>query len=70
MSDLKIDLQTMGRLAGALSFVSSPDDPAVIALRAAVESGEEKDVKNARTLFLRVKAPQRNAALAMLMNDD
>jgi len=70
MSELKIDLQTMGRLAGALSFVASPNDPAVVAMRAAVESGEDKDVKNARTLFLRVNATQRNAALAMLMDDD
>ncbi len=70
MSDLKIDLETMGRLAGALSFVASPDDPAVVAMRAAVESGDEKDVKNARTLFLRVNVTQRNAALAMLMDDN
>jgi hypothetical protein len=70
MSDLKIDLETMGRLAGALSFVASADDPAVVALRAAVASGDDKDVKNARTLFLRVNATQRNAALAMLMDDD
>ena len=70
MSDTKIDIETMGRLAGALSFISSPEDPAVIAMRAAVESGTAKDVKNARTLFLRVNATQRNAALAMLMDDD
>ena len=70
MSDLKIDLETMGRLAGALSFVSSCDDPAVLAMRKAVESGDDKDVKNARTLFLRVNAAHRNAALAMLMDDD
>jgi hypothetical protein len=70
MAELKIDLETMGRLAGALSFVSSPSDPAVIAMREAVESGDEKDVKNARTLFLRVNARHRNAALAMLMDED
>jgi hypothetical protein len=70
MSDLKIDLDTMKRLAGALSFVAGPNDKAVIAMRAAVESGDEKDVKNARTLFLRVNSTHRNAALAMLMDDD
>ncbi len=70
MSDLKIDLETMGRLAGALSFIASPEDPAVVAMRAAVESGADKDVKSARTLFLRVNATHRNAALAMLMDDD
>ncbi len=69
MSELKIDIETMGRLAGALSFITSPDDPAVIAMRAAVKSGTAKDIKHARTLFLRVKPAQRNAALATLMDD-
>ena len=70
MSDTKIDIETMGRLAGALSFIASPDDPAVLAMRAAVESGDAKDIKHARTLFLRVNASHRNAALAMLRDDD
>lgn len=69
MSETKIDIETMGRLAGALSFIASPDDPAVLAMRAAVESGDAKDVKNARTLFLRVNPSHRNAALAMLRDD-
>ena len=33
-------------------------------------SGTDKDIKHARTLFLRVNATHRNAALAMLMGDD
>ena len=70
MSDTNIDIETMGRLAGALSFITSPDDPAVVAMRAAVESGTAKDIKHARTLFLRVKPSHRNAALATLMDDD
>ena len=70
MSDTKIDIETMGRLAGALSFIASPDDPAVVAMRAAVQSGTAKDIKHARTLFLRVNASHRNAALAMLADDD
>lgn len=37
MSELKIDIETMERLAGALAFVASPDDPAVLAMRKAVE---------------------------------
>ncbi len=69
MSDLKIDIDTMGRLANALSFITSATDPAVIAMRAAAESGTAKDVKQARTLFLRVNAAHRNAALATLMDD-
>ena len=70
MSDTQIDLQTMGRLANALSFIISPDNPAVVAMRAALESGSAKDIKHARTLFLRVNATHRNAALAMLMDGD
>tara|TARA_R110002072_G_scaffold196993_1_gene354570 strand:- start:157 stop:378 length:222 start_codon:yes stop_codon:yes gene_type:complete len=68
-SDTKIDIETMGRLAGALSFIASPDDPAVLAMRAAVQSGTAKDIKHARTLFMRVNTAHRNAALAMLMDD-
>ncbi len=70
MSDTQIDIQTMGRLANALSFVVSADSPAVVAMRAAVESGSAKDIKHARTLFLRINATHRNAALAMLMDED
>ncbi len=70
MSETKIDVETMGRLAGALSFIVAPDNPAVVAMRAAVESGDPKDIKHARTLFLRVNASHRNAALAMLADDD
>ena len=70
MSDTKIDIETMGRLAGALSFITSPDDPAVVAMRAAVESGTAKDIKHARTLFMRINSAHRNAALATLMDDD
>ena len=36
------------------------------ALQAAAESGSERDIKNARTLFLRLKPGDRRAALAML----
>lgn len=66
MDDTKIDLEVMGRLAKALAFICKPDDPAVIALKLAAESGLERDVKQARTLFLRLKPGDRRAALAML----
>jgi hypothetical protein len=66
MDDTKIDRATMGRLAGALGFICSPDDPAVVALKLAAESGNERDIKQARTLFLRLKPGDRRAALAML----
>lgn len=70
MSELKIDIETMARLARALAFIGSDGDPAVVALRAAVASEDPKDIKNARTLFMRVNAAHRNAALAMLMDPD
>jgi hypothetical protein len=40
--------------------------PTTIALKAAAESGAERDIKNARALFLRLKQSDRRAALAML----
>lgn len=50
MTDTKIDRETMGRLAKALSFISNAEDPAVVALKLAADSGEEKDIKK-RTRF-------------------
>ena len=61
-----IDRATIGRLAKALIFVCGPDHPATVALKAAAESGSEREIKNARTLFLRLKPGERRAALAML----
>ena len=66
MDESKIDRAAMGRLAKALVFVCGPDHPTTVALRAAAESGSERDIKNARALFLRLKPGDRRAALAML----
>ncbi len=66
MEETKIDCETMGRLAKALAFIRKSDDPAVIALKLAAESGLERDIKNARTLFLRLKPGDRQAAFAMI----
>jgi hypothetical protein len=66
MDEAKIDRAAMGRLAKALVFVCGPDHPTTVALRAAAESGSERDIKNARALFLRLKPGDRRAALAML----
>lgn len=66
MTDLKIDQDTMGRLAKALTFILKPDDPTVLALKVAAESGTAQDVKKARTMFLKLKPGDRQAALAML----
>ncbi len=66
MEETKIDRETMGKLAKALAFICAPDDPVVLALKAAAESGSERDIKQARTLFLRLSRGDRQAALAML----
>ena len=66
MDETAIDRNAMGRLAKALAFISGADHPTTIALKAAAESGSERDIKPARMLFLRLKQTDRRAALAML----
>lgn len=66
MEEAKIDPAAMGRLAKALAFVCGPDHATTLALAAAAQSGSEKDIKKARTLFLRLKPAERRAALTML----
>jgi hypothetical protein len=66
MEEKAIDPVAMGRLAKALDFICGPAHPTTVALKAAAESGSERDIKNARTLFLRLKPGDRRAALAML----
>ena len=67
MEETKIDRETMGRLAPALAFIGSPDDPVVAALRQAAETGSDRDIKQARTLFLKLRPADRRAALASLI---
>jgi len=64
--DFKFDAAVMGRLASALSFVVGADHAATKALKAASETGSEKDINAARTQFLRLKPGDRRAALTML----
>ena len=66
MADTGIDRDTMGRLAGALSFIKGPEDPVVTALRKAADSGDERDIKRARTLFLKLKPSERQGAMAAI----
>jgi hypothetical protein len=66
MEETTIDRAAMGRLVSALVFVCGPDHPTTVALQVAAASGSERDLKNARTLFLRLKPGERRAALAML----
>ena len=68
MEEMTIDRAAMGRLAKAWVFVCGPDHPTTVALQAAAERGSERDIKNDRTLFLRLKPGERRAALAMLDN--
>jgi hypothetical protein len=64
-----IDRDAMGRLAKALAFICGAEHPTTVALRTASETGSEKDIKAARTLFLRLKPNERRSALAMLQDD-
>ena len=66
MEEMKIDRAAMGRLAKALDFICGPTHATTLALKAAAESGTEQDIKKARTLFLRLKPSDRQAALSML----
>ena len=66
MEEKAIDQAAMGRLAKALEFICGPDHPTTVALKTAAESCSERDIKTARTLFLRLKPGDRRAALAML----
>lgn len=66
MDDVKIDRETMARLAKALSFIRNASDPTVIALKTAADTGAAADIKKARTLFLKLKPGDRRAAFAMI----
>ena len=66
MDETTIDRDAMGRLAKALAFVCGPDHPTTVALKIAAETGTDRDIKAARSLFLKLKPGERRAALAML----
>jgi hypothetical protein len=66
MDETTIDRAALARLSKALAFICGADHPTTIALREAAENGSERDIKNARTLFLRLKPGDRKAALAMI----
>ena len=54
--------------AKALAFIGNPDDAVVVALRRAEQTGAEKDIKQARGLFMKLKPADRRAALATLVD--
>jgi hypothetical protein len=66
MDETTIDRAAMGRLANALAFICGATHPTTVALKAAAESGADKDIKVARGMFLKLKPGDRRAALAML----
>ncbi|MFO7854460.1 MAG: hypothetical protein R6V44_04435 [Paracoccaceae bacterium] len=66
MDGTSIDRETMGRLGRVLGFIRTAEDPVTVALRQAAESGAERDIKRARTLFLKLKPAERPAALAAI----
>ena len=66
MEEIKFDSAVMGRLANAMAFICGADHPTTVAIKTAAESGSERDIKKARTLFLRLKPGERKAALTML----
>jgi len=66
MDETKIDGAAMGRLAKALVFICGSAHPATVALEAAAKSGSARDIKHARSLFLKLKPGERNAAWSMI----
>ena len=66
MEKAAIDRAAIARLAKALVFICGADHPTTVAFKAAAESGSEPDIKKARTLFLRLKPGDRQAALRMI----
>jgi hypothetical protein len=49
-----------------LAFICGADHPTTKAFKTAAETGSEQDIKKARTLFLRLKLGDRQAALRMI----
>jgi hypothetical protein len=66
MEEIVIDQTAMGRLAKALIFICGKDHPTTVALQLAADTGSERDIKNARASFIKLKPGDRRAALAML----
>ena len=66
MEEPVLDQAAIGRLAKALIFICGKDHPTTVALQLAADTGSERDIKNARALFVKLKPGDRRAALAML----
>jgi hypothetical protein len=66
MDEKTIDRAAMERLGKALIFICGSSHPTTVAVQAAAASGSERDIKNARSLILKLKPGDRKAALIML----
>jgi hypothetical protein len=66
LEEFIFDRAAMERLAKALIFICGKDHPTTVALKLAAETGSERDIKNARAMFIKLKPGDRQAALAML----
>lgn len=66
MDEMKIDRAAMGRLADALAFICGADHATTIALKAASDSGTDKDIRAARALFMKLRPSERKGALEMI----
>lgn len=64
------DREALGRLAKALAFISGADHKVTQACRTAAETGTEADIKKARAAFMKLKHGERQAAFAMIADDD
>jgi hypothetical protein len=64
------DREALGRLAKALTFISGADHKVTQACRTAAETGAEADIKKARAAFMKLKHGERQAAFAMIADDD
>lgn len=69
MTDTKIDRETIGKLAKALSFICGPTNPVTLAMKLAAEGGRDQDIKKAHSLFLKMKPGDRAAAMAMIAGE-
>ena len=66
MSEPTIDRATIERLAKALVFICGADHAATQAMKKAAASGTERDIKAARSAFVKLKSGERSAAFSML----
>ncbi len=66
MEETVFDQAAMARLAKALVFICGQSHPTTIALQLAANTGSDRDIKNARAMFIKLKPGDRRAALAML----